>query len=442
MADIGLPVRPLPVGFTTQHAPVARRSHRRALLFGRRLVTLAVLGIGLRFAYVLTVGRQLRLGADSLWYQLMGSQIWGGYGYVDPSALIAHGQRVPTANFPPGYPVVIAAAHAIGLGSTRDVQLLGAVIGGVTVALTGIVGRRVAGPRIGLIAAALTACWPALIAADGSVMAENVAVPLTLWAVIAVSAARRKPTAWRWALAAMPLALAGLTRSELPLLAVVIVAVHVLTRGPDRRRRLLHGLLTLGVTAALIIPWTVSRVSVLGPGALLPTNGAKTLAGANCDVTYYGSDLGSWQFTCVQTAMAGATTERLQTSRSEAAGRSYVQHHLTRLPLVVSARELRTLGLWSPSALNADEAIENRNAGWQDFAWWVTILSLPLAAIGSVMLWRRNPIPLAPLITIVVASAFSIGNQRLRLPAEPFLIIAVALAGNTLLRGRHGRSRL
>jgi hypothetical protein len=335
--------------------------------------------------------------------------------------------------------------HGVGGGSTTSLQILGALLGGVTVVLAGILGKRVGGARIGLLVAALVAIWPALIAADGSVMAESLATPLVLWSVLAVDSARRQGRAWRWAIAGVPIGLAGLTRSELPLLAVVLVVMAVAMRSPDggpsRRRQLVCGLLTLGVAAAFLVPWSVSRVSALGSEAILPTNGAKALAGGNCRVTYYGADLGGWRFSCVQQAIGGVADEKGQTIDARRAAVSYAEDHLSRAPVVAVARVLRTFGVWSPKVLDSDEVQESRNATWQRFAWWVTVLSLPLAAGGCVLLWRRNALVLAPLFTIVVATAISIGNQRFRLPAEPILLLGIALALQALVsRFRHHTS--
>ena len=64
----------------------------------------------------------------------------------------------------------------------------------MTVALTGLIGRRIAGPRVGLLAAALAAISPILIAADGSMMAETVFVPLALGTMLLALHAAREAT--------------------------------------------------------------------------------------------------------------------------------------------------------------------------------------------------------------------------------------------------------
>ena len=63
-------------------------------------------------------------------------------------------------------------------------ELLGCVTGAATVAFTGLLGRTVAGSRVGLLGALLVALSPSLIAADGSLMAETLSVPLVVLAAL------------------------------------------------------------------------------------------------------------------------------------------------------------------------------------------------------------------------------------------------------------------
>ncbi len=404
------------------HPPSRRGNH-----FATAIAGTVVLGIALRATYAILIGRHLKFGFDSIWYLLMGGQLASGYGYVDPTALITTGRGLPTANFPPLYPGLIAIFHHLGLGTPYRIQFASAAIGGVTIALTGLLGRRVAGPRVGVLAALLAACWPPLIAADESLMSENLALPLVLWAVLAVINAQQRGGWQRWVLAGVPLGLGVLTRSELPILAGCLLLVAVLTGGPGRLRRLYGALATAAVVAAFMLPWTIDRVSAVGSQAVLATNGPKTLAGANCGSTYYGGDLGGWDDSCVKAAEHGELAEPIQTKLARAAAVHYVRAHASRVPLVIAARELRLFGVWSPHVLYADEVEESRNAGWQRAAWWITILTLPLAAFGCVLLWRRCPVAVAPLFAVVLVAAVTWGDQRFRLMAEPTLLIAMTL---------------
>ena len=153
--------------------------------FVRALTALVGLGLVVRIAYLVVIGRHLTFGLDAIWYELQAGTLGSGKGYVDPSAFYRTGARVPTATFPPLWPGLLAVAKLMGLGSETGYQVVGALVGSVTVALTGLVGRRVAGPRVGLVAAALVAVSPMLVAADGSLMAESLYVAHVTAAVLA-----------------------------------------------------------------------------------------------------------------------------------------------------------------------------------------------------------------------------------------------------------------
>ena len=87
--------------------------------FARRLAVVAVLGLVARIAYVLVIGRHLTLGFDAIWYELQAGTVASGKGYVDPDSYYRLGHLVPTANFPPLWPIVLAVANRLGI-DTRD----------------------------------------------------------------------------------------------------------------------------------------------------------------------------------------------------------------------------------------------------------------------------------------------------------------------------------
>ena len=397
------------------------------------LLAISLLGVGIRIAYDVTVGHHLHLGLDSIWYQLMGKQIAGGAGYVDPATLLATGRKVPTANFPPLYPATVALFHDIGLTSVTGQRMGGALLGGISVALTGFLGRQVGGWRLGLPAAALVACWPPLIAGDGSLMSENLAVPGVLAATLATVVAVRNGGLFRWALAGVLMGFLCLIRSEMPLTVGCLLLFAMLCggfAGSAVRHRWTGIALSLVIVVAIVLPWSLSRRSAVGNEAFLPTNGAKTLVGANCPQTYGGRQLGGWSYACVASAdrKAQSATENQRADVERRSGTRYVTSHVERLPLVVAARELRMAGVWSPSAVIAADVQETRNARWDRLDWYCVILALPFALVGCALLARREPIVLAPVVAVVIGAAATYGSLRLRLPAEPILLMAVVVA--------------
>ena len=145
-------------------------------LFALGLLGIALAGLAARIAYVEAVARHVKLGFDAAAYQILGIELAGGIGYSDPGTFFSSARK-PTANFPPGYPLFIAGLHKLGAGSSVDVELAGALLGAVTVVATGILARRVGcSARVGLIAAALVAVSPTLIASAGSSMSESLSV--------------------------------------------------------------------------------------------------------------------------------------------------------------------------------------------------------------------------------------------------------------------------
>src|SRR4029079_4766449 len=93
-------------------------------------------------------------------------------------------------------------------------EQLGALTGAAAIALTAILGLMIAGPEIGLVAGAIVALDPMLIASDSSLMSETLYVVLVLVAMLlAVRAVRSR--AWGWWLAlGLALGAAVLTRQD------------------------------------------------------------------------------------------------------------------------------------------------------------------------------------------------------------------------------------
>ena len=132
----------------------------------------------MRLLYDLVVLHRLRLGIDASWYYLEGGVIRREHAFADPDLFATH--RAATAAWPPLYPGFLALVQSVAGDSVRAGQVAGIATGSTTVALTGVIGRRIVGPWIGLVAAGLVAISPMMIAADGSMMSETLFVPLAL----------------------------------------------------------------------------------------------------------------------------------------------------------------------------------------------------------------------------------------------------------------------
>lgn len=182
----------------------------------------------------------LYTGGDNAGYMILGDALRGGEGYRD---LYRPGTPLHT-KYPPGYPALLAMAGLFGgLQLFKMLSLAGSAAG---VALTYLLGRRLADARLGVAAAAVVAVNPLLLQYSHWVLTE---VPFTVAVLAALvlytrgDAAGRTDAAWKPGLAAA--ASAFLVRvAGAPVLAAA-VATHLTRR--EWRRAGVAGLLSTGL---------------------------------------------------------------------------------------------------------------------------------------------------------------------------------------------------
>src|SRR5204862_6489197 len=92
------------------------------------------------------------------------TRVADGRGYIEPFVNAAYGTGVATAAHPPLYPTVLAGLSFLGLDGVLAHRALGAFLGGATIVLVALIGRRVGGERVGLAAAGIAALYPLLVA--------------------------------------------------------------------------------------------------------------------------------------------------------------------------------------------------------------------------------------------------------------------------------------
>ncbi len=122
-------------------------------------MAIAALGLALRVLYVLALAGDNPGSGDFVFYHATANLIAQGYGLIDPLALAA-GTEVPSAAHPPGWPRLLAVVSAAGGTSIEAHRLTGCATGASVIVLAGLLGRRVAGPRVGLCTAGLAAVHP------------------------------------------------------------------------------------------------------------------------------------------------------------------------------------------------------------------------------------------------------------------------------------------
>jgi len=416
--------------------------------FPRRLSAISLAALAVRIGYTLVVGPRLSVGFDALWYELQAGTLAAGHGYVDPDAFYRTGTAVATANFPPLWPALLAAANRLGVDTELGYALVGAVVGTVTVPVAALIGRRVAGPAVGLVAAALVALSPALVAADGSLMADSLYVLALALATLAALRAQSLPTPGRFALMGVTLGVAALARSDALIVAPVLVAATAwAAREPVGRRRVALGGLALAGTVAVVLPWSVLASVRLGSPVVVSSNSASLLEGANCATTYAGDLLGAWDPGCLVETRRPGVREADWAGAARAAGLAHALDHPGRLPVVVAVRVLRAWGLWAPLQQARLDVDETRHRDWQVGSWVAGLALSAVALPGAVLLARRAGRAAAPLAAVVggstVVVALSWGNPRFLLAAVPALAVSAATTIVVTVSGvAEGRHRL
>jgi 4-amino-4-deoxy-L-arabinose transferase-like glycosyltransferase len=376
---------------------------------------------------------------DFFYYHRSANALAEGRGFIDPF-LSTPGDPYPSALHPPLWPFLLAGASKLGATSFLAHRLVGAIPGTLTVVLIGLLGRRVAGERAGLLAAATAAAYPTLVAADGSLMSETLYGTFVAASLVLAYRLLDRPSVSAAAALGAAIGLAALTRGE-AVLFLVLLALPVAWRGgrPGRPMRLAATLVAAGL---VIAPWTVRNWIQFDRLILISTNDATVVAGANCALVYSGPDIGTWDIGCIS-PVRRELDEAEQTSIWRREGRRYAREHLDRLAIVVPVRVLRTWGLYQP---RRQANLAEGGAQWVKYLATAAYYALLVLAVIGVVLLRRRRAPLivllSPAIVVTLSSAASFGLPRFRQAAEIAIVTLAAVAIDELLaRRRATRAR-
>ena len=398
--------------------------------FGVALVAIVAVGVGLRALQTLLIAPwPPGIFNDEAYYSTLAHLVASGEGFVRPAEFYRDHVSLPTAERAPLFTTFVAALYKLGLAG-GDGRLVGLFTGGGTIAALGLLGRRVAGARAGLLAAGIAALYPILIAADGAMMTESTYGVFAAFSMLVAYRLLEKPDARFALLLGALLGLAALARGE-ALLLLPLLLIPLLRRPGGLR----IAAVTCAMFVVVLVPWTVRNWSAFDRPVLIATEGGETLAGANCDVTYYGERIGTWQYSCAK--FDGRGNEAKELNEAGHRGTRYARHHAGRVPLVMAARFARTWGLWEPFAVP-----EGRRAWVQKLGAAIYYVLIPFAVYGVLLLRRRRfplLILLAPFITVTVTTLLAYGQIRFRHSAELSLVVLAAVALDRLLPSEQGR---
>ncbi len=317
------------------------------------------------------------------------------------------------------------------------------IFGAAVVLVIGLLGRRVAGARAGLLAAVVAALYPNLWINDGLVMSETLATLAVALAILLTYRFIRAPKPVNAVWVGLAVGLAMLARAELGLLLPVMVLPVVLFLKQLRLLRQLALFLVACLAALLLVsPWLIANLTRFDQPVLFSTNDGLTICGANLERTWYGDGTGLWALDCAGFPVPKGDRS-VVSNELRADGLHFIKDHLGRLPVVVAVRIGRVWSLYAPGQMASYNVNEGRDeaVSWAGFVtFWLLV---PCAVVGGVVL-RRRRVPITPLVAqfvvVTITAAAIYGLARFRTPAEVSLVVLAAV-GVRSLAGRSHRAR-
>jgi len=362
----------------------------------------------------------------------------------------------------PGYPSVLAALQWVGGRHVLVVQFAQFALLGATSILVGLIGRAVARPAVGNVAAVLSATYVPFLGLATVFLTETLATFLLTAVVLLLLRARRTGSVWTYATIGVVLSAATYVRPESALLAIPIVLVLLLNR---RSRLSLTTRWTMAATlaAALVVPlvpWLIRDVSATG-GRLIPMEadgGVALLASVDqYDGTMSESfaDVKVWDAQVARLLSVPAAARvgiqapvEYATARRQAGIDDQERSAATRLFKSLSLSTIvthipgRVIGLWP---VGDETPPPNAGTIWHRVAQLQYVLLVILGLIGIAVRRRRLvhdwPLWLVAADLTLTHLVFPV-EARYTIPARPMLTIysAVgALAAVELVRRRSTR---
>src|SRR5262249_20789805 len=99
-----------------------------------------------------------------------------GKGFINPFGYLFSNVTQPGATHAPAWTVVLSAGSLVGLRTMTEHAVLASCVGTATIFVVGVTGRRLANPRVGVIAAVVGAAEPNFWMYEAQVLSETLAI--------------------------------------------------------------------------------------------------------------------------------------------------------------------------------------------------------------------------------------------------------------------------
>jgi 4-amino-4-deoxy-L-arabinose transferase-like glycosyltransferase len=235
------------------------------------LAIIAVLSLGLR-AYAVA-NPVAHPADDSHAYFALSKALYEEGNYGGP-------EFEDSSDWSPGAPLLYAASfYATGGAREGTARIVEALLGVAAIFVVFLLGHRLGGRWVGLIAAFGVAVYPPFIHSTGELMSEPPAILTLPAAVLAFLWASERDRLSAWLVPGLLFGLTAMFRPEYLLVGAAFVVLAAIRVGSARgwRPGLAGGALALLALLVPIAPWTVRNVVVLDRVVPISTGGGKAL---------------------------------------------------------------------------------------------------------------------------------------------------------------------
>lgn len=411
-------------------------------------VQVAVSRFGRRLGVILAVAMLARIGVvvyaefdrgrfdypDSRRYINVAHNIAAGNGPIQSASAVggaAGDARLVLSGTDPLYPGILSLRALVGTCDAGDSgveamfrfgRIVNALFGVASVALVGVLGRRLIGPGAGLVAAGMMTVDPITLFFSGLVLTETVYTTLLLAALYCVTRLADdagRHVAWAAAVGVL-LGLSTLTRGSGLLFILFLVPLIWYFRGGLRRGRIVVLLLVFASFAVTLSPAALRNHRLFG-------HFSPTRVGSGASLL---ESWGPW-------ADGGPGMERIEYPAFAPDANEYERDRQARDAAVAWARENpgRVAALaWKKLCRTWSVTINAPGYGGGVYAavGWLTVA--PVYGLAVVGFWRLRRLPatlgllLAPAACYTVIHMVFVGSVRYRMPAMPGLFLVAAAA--------------
>lgn len=385
------------------------------------------LALVVRLLYILSLSQTLSF--DEPYYHDIVGRLLTGQGYSfssDAYHTTVAGQ--PTSFQEPVYPLFLSVLYTVfGLKNYFAARLCQAFVGSLIPVIVFLMGEKVLGKGIGLVAGLFLVVYPSLIYFNGLLMTETLFTCLFMIGLYALAWVIEKAPGYRDVVFGMLMGITILTRTVL--LGVLPILFLWLWLYSDCRLAFRRIILVGAGCAVLILPWTARNFVVHRTFVPLTTKGGYNLYIYSYPVQNYDFN-DRWDVIVFPDMSGLSEVERAHLLTSE--GKKFIYEN----PLMFIDFAFRKLiDFWNPVPKTGNSLLAMANI--------VSFGGAALFTLIGLLLQLTRLKTHKPFVTLfyglvgfyVFECMIFTGGMKARLPVEPLLVLLAVFSVDLLLRG-------